>query len=137
VNVVELFIPPIVAVMVDVPMATPVTTPCVPEALETLATAVSDDLQVTWLVRSCVELSEYMPMAMNCTVPPAATLELAGVTMIISRIAGVTVSTVVPVTPSSVARIVDVPLATPVATPGDVEALEIVDTDVSDDAQVT
>ena len=47
-----------------------------------VATVVSDDAQVTWLVRSSVELSEKVPVAVNCSVSPAGTLGLAGVTAI-------------------------------------------------------
>ena len=76
-----------------------------------VATAVVAEAQVTWLVRSCVELSEKVPVAVNCWVSPLAMLGLAGVTAIDCRTAAVTVSTVEPVTPPSVAVIVEVPVA--------------------------
>ena len=75
------------------------------------------DAQVTWLVRSWVELSEKVPVAVNCSVSPLGTLGLAGVTAIDCRAAALTVSTVEPVMPPSVALMVDVPVATPVASP--------------------
>ena len=82
-----------------------------------VATEVVAEAQVTWLVRFCVELSEKVPVAVNCSVAPLAMLGLAGVTAIDCRTAAVTVSTVEPVIPLSVALIVDVPVATPVASP--------------------
>ena len=98
-----------------------------------VATEVVAEAQVTWLVRFSVELSESVPVAVNCWVVPLAMLGLAGVTAIETRTAGLTVSTVEPVTPPSVAVIVDVPVATPVARP----AAVIVATEVVADAQVT
>ena len=47
-----------------------------------VATEVVADAQVTWLVRFCVELSEKVPVAVNCWVFPLGTLGLAGVTAI-------------------------------------------------------
>src|SRR4051794_12265173 len=51
------------AVIVEVPGATPVARP----VLLIVATAGEADAQVTWPVRSSVELSERVPMAWNCT----------------------------------------------------------------------
>ena len=101
-----------------------------------MATVVFDDDQVTCPVRSCVEPSEKVPMAMNCSVLPGSTLELAlaGITMIELRVgAGVTVSKVEPVTPFIVAEIDEVPTVTPVATPA---ALMVATAGVAE-AQVT
>ena len=69
--------------IVDVPAATPVASPAV------LIVATDDvaDAQVTWLVRFCVELSENVPVAVNCWVAPAVMLGLAGVTAIDCRVA--------------------------------------------------
>ena len=53
---------PSVALMLDVPAATPVARP--PAVI--VATAVVADAHVTWLVRFCVELSEKVPVAVNC-----------------------------------------------------------------------
>ena len=72
-------------------------------------------------------------MAVNCWVSPLATLGLAGVTAIDWSTAAVTVSTVEPLTPPSVALIVEVPVATAVARP----AAVIVATEVVAEAQVT
>jgi hypothetical protein len=49
---------------------------------EIVATAVFDDAQVTWLVRSPVVLSANVPVAVNCCVAPIATDGFAGVTPI-------------------------------------------------------
>ena len=76
------------ALMVEVPTATPVARPCEPDALETVATEGFDEAHVTWLVRSSVELSEKVPMAMNCSVAFVAILGLAGITMIELRADG-------------------------------------------------
>jgi len=121
------------ALIVDVPMSTAVVRPCVPESLDIVATDVFEEPQVTWLVRSTVESSEYIPMAMNDSVAPFDTVGLSGVTMIISRTAGVTVNTVDPATPLSVALIVDVPSDNPDANP----VLVTVATAVLAEAQVT
>ena len=74
-------------------------------------------------------------MAVNCWVVPLAMLGLAGVTAIDCSTAAVTVSTVEPVTPPSVALIVEVPGATRgrQARP----AALIVATEVVAEAQVT
>ena len=118
-----------VAEIVDVPVATPVASP----AAVMVATVVVAEAQVTWLVRFCVELSEKVPVAVNCWVKPFAMAGLAGVTAIDCSAGALTVRTVEPVTPLSVALIVDVPVATPVASP----AVLIVATDVVAEAQVT
>ena len=54
---------------------------------------------------------------MNCWVSPAAIDGLAGVTAMLCRVAEVTVSTVEPLTSPSVALMLLVPAATPVARP--------------------
>src|SRR2546428_456471 len=108
---------PSVAVIVVVPAATDVAKPCEPPALLIVATAVLDELQVTWVVRSCVVLSLKVPVAVNCRVVPFAMLGLVGVTVIVDRVAAVTVSVVLPETPPKVAVIVVVPAATDVARP--------------------
>ena len=76
-------------------------------------------------------------MAVNCSVFPITTNGLDGVSASDSSTAGLTVSTVEPVIPSSVALIVVGPCPTPVARPCDPEVLEMVATDVAVDAQVT
>src|SRR5262249_29407325 len=105
--------PPRVALIVDVPGATPVAIPVV----ATVATDVVAGVHVTWPVRSSVVSSENVPVAVNASIPPLMMLVLAGVTTIDCNAAGPTVSAVWPVTPPRVAVIVDVPCPTPVASP--------------------
>ena len=50
--------------------------------MEIVATEGVAEAHVTWLVRFCVELSEYVPVAVNCSVPPLRDLGFAGVTAI-------------------------------------------------------
>ena len=57
---------PDVAVIVVEPAATEVANPLEPAVLLMAATAVADELQVTVVVRSCVVLSENVPVATNC-----------------------------------------------------------------------
>src|SRR6266536_3794645 len=125
--------PPKVAVIVVVPAATDVARPCDPPALLIVATAVLDELQVTWVVRSCVVLSLKVPVAVNCWVNPSGRPGLVGVGAIVDRVAAVTVSVVLPETPPKVAVIVVVPAATDVARP----ALSIVAKAVFEEPQVT
>jgi hypothetical protein len=103
---------PEVAEMVVVPTATVVARP--PAAI--VAAAGFVDAQVTVAVRFCVEPSEYVPVAVNCWVSPAATLGVAGVTVMDDSV-GSTVSVALPVTPLSVAEMAVVPAATVVARP--------------------
>lgn len=70
---------PDVAVMVVKPVEIPVVT--FPAALME-ALAGTDEVQATAAVRSCVVLSVYVPMAVNCWVVPAAILGVPGVTAI-------------------------------------------------------
>jgi hypothetical protein len=103
---------------------------------EIVAIGVPDELQVTEAVRSAVELSEYVPIAVNCWVAPTALLEFAGVTAIEVRAGApgaVTVSAVFPETAPDEAVIVVEPAATAVDMPPD----EIVAIDVLDELQVT
>lgn len=60
----------------EVPAATPVAKP----PLAIVATPVVTEVHVATLVRSCVLLSELIPVAVNCCVPPATTDGVAGVT---------------------------------------------------------
>jgi hypothetical protein len=68
--------------------------PLVPGALLIVAIEVSDEVQVTIVVMSRLLLSEYVPVALNCTVSPKCAIGLTGVTFIETR---VTVVTVIPV----------------------------------------
>jgi hypothetical protein len=137
VRVVEPEMPPDVAVTVDVPTATVVALPLVAAALLMVATDVTDELQVTKVVRSCVVLSEKVPVAVNCWVVPRAMFGLVGVTLMERRNAGVTVRVVEPEMPPEVAVIVAVPAATVVALPLVPAVLLMVATDAADELQVT
>jgi hypothetical protein len=75
------------------------------------------DVHVTELVKFCVELSEKVPVAVNCSVLPFAIEGFAGVTAIDTSVAEVTVSNVDPLTLPDVAMIVLVPAAFAVAIP--------------------
>jgi hypothetical protein len=118
-----------VALTVVVPAATPVASP--DESM--MAMAVEEDDQCTWVVTFSVEWSANVAMAVNGSVAPAGMLGSAGFTAIETRGAGLTVNTAVPSTPCNVAVIVDIPGATPIASPRAV----MVATDVALDAQVT
>jgi hypothetical protein len=104
-----------------------------PEAL-TVATAGLLDVQVARAVKSLVVESEYVPVAANCCVLPAAMDGLPGVTAIASSCGGwATVSVVEPTTAPELAPIVVVPAPRPVASPVDV----IVAVPAADDVHVT
>ena len=76
-----------VAVMVVWPAAVvAVANPFDPAALLISAIAVFEESQVTDVVRFCVVLSEYVPVAVNCWVVPGAMLGPAGVTAIDARV---------------------------------------------------
>src|SRR5207249_3389077 len=121
-----------------VPAATDVARPFDPLALLIVATPGLDELQVTWVVRSCIVLSLKVPVAVNCRVGRIAMLGLVGITAIGVRVAAVTVSVVCPEAAPKVAVIVmGPPAATDVAKPCDPPALLIVATAVLDELQVT
>jgi hypothetical protein len=120
---------PDAACILLVPAATPVANP----PAVTVATPVVCELQATELVKFCVELSEKVPVAVNCSVFPFAIEGFAGVTAIDTSVGAVTVSFVVPSTAPEAALIVLVPAATPVANPPAV----IVTTPVDCEVQVT
>jgi hypothetical protein len=61
-----------------------------------VATLVVCEVHVTVLVKFCVELSEKVPVAVNCSVLPFAIEGLAGVTATDTNVAAVTVSVVDP-----------------------------------------
>jgi hypothetical protein len=102
------------AVICEVPTPAPVARP----AEVIVATDVVPDTHVACVVRSCVLVSVYVPVAVNCFVVPFAIDGLAGVTAIDTKVAAVTVR-VSPalVTPFSDAVISDVPNPTPLARP--------------------
>jgi len=113
VSVVEPLTAPEAALIVLVPAATPVANP--PALI--VATLVVCDVHVTVLVKFCVELSENVPVAVNCSVALFAIEGFAGVTAIDTSVGAVTVSSVVPSTAPEAASILLMPVATPVANP--------------------
>ena len=100
-------------------------------------TPVFDDAQETWPVRFWVELSVYVPVAVNCSVSPLGTFGFAGVTAIVTSAAGATVSVVLPTMLPSVAETVVLPATSVVARPAELLEFEIVAILVSADAQAT
>jgi hypothetical protein len=130
-------IPPSVALIVLVPTLTELASPFEPAALLIVATVSADEDQVTADVRSCVELSEYVPVAVSCWERPLAMLDVAGVTPIDTSVAEVTVSVVLPDIPLSAALIVLVPTPTELASPFEPAALLIVATVGADEDHVT
>ena len=67
---------PTLAWIVVRPAATPVANP----ELLIVATVVAEEVHVAVEVRFCVLLSEYVPVAVNCWLPPELTEAFAGVT---------------------------------------------------------
>jgi hypothetical protein len=128
---------PDVAVMIVEPAATELASPLEPAALLTVATPAADEPQVTTVVRFCVVLSEYVPVAVNCRAVPLTMLGLDGVTAIDTRVAEVTVSVVDPDIIPDVAVIVVEPVVTEVASPLEPAALLIAATPATDEFQVT
>jgi hypothetical protein len=96
VKVVEPDMLPDVAVIIVEPATAEAASPSVPAALLMAATPAADEFQITDVVRSCVVLSENVPMAVSCCVVPGAMLGLAGV---IARETSVACVTVTPVHP--------------------------------------
>jgi hypothetical protein len=127
--VVEPEIAPRVAEMVTGPAETAVANP----VLLIVAHVVSEEAQVTWVVRFSVDLSENVQVAVNCSVSPVGRLVLTGVTAIDTKVAAVTVRLVVPEIAPRAADMVTDPGETAVANP----ALLIVAHVVSEEAQVT
>jgi len=118
VRVVEPLMAPLVAVMSDVPVVPLFGLVASPVPLM-VATVVVPDVQVTVFERFWVVLFEYVPVAVNCLLVPAAMLELAGVTAMKTNWAAVTVREAVPVTEPEAAVIVAVPIPIPVARPAE------------------
>jgi hypothetical protein len=129
VNVVLPEMAPLVALIVVLPAFSAEASP----AALIVAVVVLDDAHVTLAVRFCVELSLYVPVAVNCCVPPAATDGFTGVTAIDTSVAAVTVSVVLPEMAPLVAEIVVLPAFNADAKP----ALLIVAVVVLEDAHVT
>ena len=68
-----------------------------------VAMVAAEELQVAVLLRFCVVPSVYVPVAVNCCVPPLAIDGFADVTAIDTSVAAVTVSVVLPETVPEVA----------------------------------
>jgi hypothetical protein len=108
-----------VAVIVVVPTATAVTSP----AALTVATPGEDETKVDPAVRLAVEESLYVPVTVSCCVAPGASVELAGVTAMETRVGATlppTAKTVaVAIRPEAVcvATMVVLPAETPVTRP--------------------
>jgi hypothetical protein len=112
-------VPGALAVMVVEPAPPVEASPALPAAFETVATEGVLELHVTAFVRFCVVESVYVPVAMNCSGRPSATLAMGGVIERAWSTAAVTVSVAVPLIPvvGSVAVIVAVPSLRAVASP--------------------
>jgi len=128
---------PEVAIMLVEPTATPVANPLEPAVSLMVAMELSDDLQFTEVVMSCVVLSVKAPMAANCCCVPLAMLGFGGVTVIDTRVAAVTVSVVEPETLPEVAVIVVEPAAIPEANPLEPAVSLMVAMELSDELQRT
>ena len=98
-----------------------------------LATLVLDEFQVAAPVRSCVVLSLYVPVAVNCWALPTSTDGLTGLTAMLVKTAEVTVSTAELLTEPDDAVIVVWPGANAVARP----LVLIVATDGVEELQLT
>lgn len=120
-----------------VPTPTAVASPLEPAALLIEAIVVSVDAHVTDAVRFCVELSVYVPVAVNCRVVPSVMLGVSGVIAIDTSVAAVTVNPVEPEMLPSVAVIVAVPCPVELANPLNPGALLIDATAVSELLQFT
>lgn len=137
---VRVFVPetvPTIAVIVAEPAAADVARPLDPAALLIVATEPGEELHVADEVRSCVLLSENVPVAVNWLVSPFAMFALAVVTAMDASVAAVTVSDFVPERVPAVALTVAEPAATDVAKPLEPAALLIVATEPGEELQVT
>lgn len=130
-------VPPKVAVIVVLPAPTEVASPCVPAALLIVATAVAEDDHVERPVRSSVEPSEYMPVAVNACVLPVTIEGAMGEIAIDISVADLTVNVALPLLPPNEAVMLALPAPIPVARPCVPMALLTVATIASDEAHVT
>ncbi len=101
------------------------------------ATAGSDELQTTCVVRSWTVLSVKIPVAVNCWLLPTAMLGLDGVTPIDTNVADVIVSVVLPEIVPDIAVMTAEPAATEVARPLEPVVLLTVAAADADELQVT
>lgn len=123
---------PEVATMVVEPTETPVATPWLPGAFDTVADAGVVDVQATSAVAFDVVPSDHVAVAVNGCLSPAATEAVWGTTESDVTTLMVTTSVAEPDTPPDAALTVAVPAATPVATPWLPATFEIVATDAGD-----
>jgi hypothetical protein len=128
---------PFAAVIVVEPVATVVINPFDPAALLIAATDAVDEPQITAGVMSCVEPSEYVPMAVNRWVVPSAMRVLDGVIATETSVAGVTVRVVLPEMLPNVAVIVVVPTVMGVANTFKPTAFLIAAVELEEELQVT
>src|ERR1700683_201795 len=124
VSSVEALTVPEVAVMLAVPIARL----CASPAFLIVAVETASDDHVAVLVRFCVLPSVYVPVAVNCCIVPNAIDGVAGVTVIDTSVAAVTVSSVALLTVPEVAVIFALPSPTLLASPCVGAALLIVAT---------
>jgi hypothetical protein len=113
VSVVDPAIPPKLAVIVEIPTAKDVVRPVELHK----ATLEFEVFHVTAFVRSCVLPSEYVPVALNCSVSPRAKLGIVGLTAMDTSVAAETERFVVVEMSPEVALIVVTPVVTGVASP--------------------
>ena len=129
--------PSIAVIVTGPPGTTPVAKPVV---IPTVAVPVSEDVHVDCVVTSFVELSENVPVAVNCCVPFTATVAVAGVTAIDFSVGALlTVSCAVPMMlPSFAVIVTGPPGTTPVAKPVVIPTVAVaVSEDVHVDCVVT
>src|SRR5262245_12710255 len=100
---------PLVALITEVPAATPVALPFEAAAFEIVAFAAVAEAQVTVAVRSCVVASVNVPVAVNWTFVVRLIVGVVGVTAIDASTAGVTVRVTMPTIVPVVAEITVVP----------------------------
>ena len=136
-SVVEPDILPHDAVTVADPVAAEVAKPWELSALLMAATSEGEQLQAAVAVRSCVELSEKVPMAVNCRRVPSAMLGSVGVTVRDTSIGGITVSIIEVDKLPDVAVIVVRPAAAGVARPLEPAVLLMAATSPAEEVQVT
>lgn len=111
--VIPLELAPITVVPAAIQLALPPTL----GAFAMVATVACDELQWAFSVMSCVLPSLNVPMAVNCSVPPAAAVGFAGVMTSETNVPVPTVRVVVPVTPDAIAEMVTDPPFFPWAMP--------------------
>jgi len=113
---------PNLAVIVEEPRLTPVARPEEFDALLITTTAVFEELHVTCSVRSCTEVSENIPVAVNCWLNFRPIVALEGVTTMDCNVADVTVrlallETMLPAVACTVVDPTAVDIAKPLVSP--------------------